>query len=712
MFATGHAAEAAVRAQQGSTTTSPGDSARGQFRGRRVAQRETGFQGVSPRELQESDGSAAGRGQRQTAVGRLIAAARTFVGIGSPGISRSGGTPTQATQAVELEVRPALRDVPHIGLDPASVLAPARTDARQSASPATPLPWLTPSQNAARRTLEGRLPELPAHPAIPPVSLVHLSAVVHLVDRVEQDVLRARALLQKSQTQLLSAAESRELATLIESQRDPHSLEQAELNDRRARLNESATPGSMFERMSHELGQRLAIARGRMSSNDLPWSTAPWRVAEALPVAGEPRLAVQCRVVPGTALGARFANGHPGDDRENLYLGARFSHVPGLALVTATGNAGQTLLSALRHGLIDAQGLDGEFLNRLSDAELKTLIGALLYGEAQGEYEDRDVARSIDQECRMIKASPETAELRATAMRQAACRQMARETAAAALVADGEKLQRAFAGERVDLTLCSISLLGPGDVNAWHNQAEAFDTLSEETPVELAVCSADGRPHRVSANVRVRQFVVQSDRALAPVDPLDVRDYEAATRLLGPAFTQALGGEVGARVTAMNVRISRLREASLALEQDQARCAAELGADSPQSFAMLKTLDEIKTARSNLERDARSLEEAGQQLKTMWTEDGRRDWPDDADAHRTVASRLALVGHLMGETPTLISPERQRLEEELQPEAMFVAAVAHRLDGHFAPEELAGEDWQHVRDSFVNHPPGDAPARP
>ena len=711
MGATALAAEAAVRAQRGGATNSPCDSVSGHFRGRRVSQRETGFQGVSPRELQEAQGSAGGRGRRRTAADRLIAAARTFVGIGSHGISRSGRTPTRDARAVEQGVRPALRDVPHGGLDPASVLAPAQTDARESASPATPLPWLTPSQNAARRTLEGRLPELRAHPGIPPESLAHLSAVVHLVDRVEQDVLRARVLLQKSQTELLSDAEWRELATLIESQRDPNSPEQAELNDRLARLNESATPGSTIERMSHELGQRLAIAHGRMSSNDRPWSTAPWHVAEALPVADEPRLAVQCRVVPGTALGARFANGHPGDDRENLYLGARFSHVPGLALVTATGNAGQTLFSALRHGLIDVQRLDGGFLNRLSDAELKTLVGALLFGGAQGEYEDRDVARSIDEECRLIKASPEAAELRATAMRQAACRQMARETAAAALVADPEKLQRALAGERVDLTLCSISLLDPEDSHGWQNQAEAFDTLSRETPVELAVCSMDGKPHRVSANVRVRQFVLQSDPTCAAIDR-HARDYESFTRLLGFGYTQAVGGEVGARVGDMNARNSRLREDSLALEQDQARCAAKLGADNPQSVAMLEALDEMKTARSNLERDARSLEQAGQQLKTIWVEDGGFEWPAGADIHKTVASRLALVGHLMGETPALISSNSQRLEQEIQPEAMFVAAAAHRLDGYVPPVDLSGEDWQQVRDSFVNRPPGDAPTQP
>ena len=711
MGATAGAAEAAVRAQRGGATTTPGDSVQGQFRGRRVSQ-DTEFQGVSPRQFQEANGSARGRGQRRTAAGRLIAAARTFVSIASPGISRSGQPPTRDVRVLEVEVRPTLRDVPPDGLDPATVRGVAHMDAREAASPAAPLPWLTPSQNAERRMQEGRLQQLRAHPAIPLESLVHLSAVVHLVDRVEQDVLRARVLLQKSQTELISDAEWRELAALIAAQHDPNSPLQAELNDRLVRLTESAIPGSKIERMSHESGQRLALAREHLSSNDLPWSAAPWSVAEALPVNGEPRLDLQCRLVPGTALGARFAEGYPGDDRDNLYLGARFNHVPGLALATVADATGRTLYSGLHHGLIDVQGLDGEFLNRLSDAELKTLVGALLFGGDQGEYEDRDVARSIDEECRSIKASPEAAELRATAMRQAACRQMARETATAALVADPEKFQRALAGERVDLTLCAISLLDPDDVHAWDNQAEAFDTLSRETPVELAVCSMDRMPHRVSANVRVRQFVLQPDPALATIDPLDTRDYESATCLLGPGFTQALGGEVGVRVHAMKVRISRLREDSLAMEQDQARCVAKLGADHPRSVVMLKTLEKMKAARSNLVRDALSLEQAGQQLKSMWAEDSRRAWPAGPDVHRVVASRLALIGHLMGETPALISSNSQRLEQEIQPEAMFVAAVAHRLDGHVTPVDLEREDWQQVRDSFVNRPPGDAPARP
>ncbi len=712
MGATAGAAVAAVRAQRDGATTTPGDSVQGQFRGRRVSQWETGVQGVSPRESQETGSSAGGPGRRRTATGRLIAAARTFVGIAVPGVSRSGRTPTRDAQALEEGVRPTLRDVPHGGLNPAPVLAPAEIDAPESASIAAPLPWLTPSQNARRRMQEGCLQQLRAHLGIPPDSLAHLSAVLHLVGRVEQDVLRARLLLQKSQTELPSDAESRELATLIASQHDPNSPVQAELSDRLARSTESAIPGSMIERMSHELGQRLAIARGCLSSNDLPWNAAPWRVAVALPVAGEPRLDMHCRLVPGTALGTRFAEGYPGDDRNNLYLGSRFSHVPGLALATAGDAAGRTLYSGLLHGLIDVPGLDGEFLRRLPDAELKTMIGALLFGGARGEREGRDIARSIDEYCLRIKASPLEAELQAAAMRQAACREMASETATAALVADPEKLQRALAGERVDLTLCSISLLDPDDVNAWHNQAEALDAFSEETPVELAVCSMDGMPHRVSANVRVRQFVLQSDTALAPIGTPAMPDYEPATRLLGPGYTQALGGEVKERVVDMNARISRLREDGLALEKEQVRCAAELGAHHSQSGAMLETLDETNTARSNLERDARSLEQAGQQLKTMWAEGGRREWPAGADVHRIIASRLALIGHLMGETPALISSNSQRLEQEIQPEAMFVAAAAHRLDGYVPPVDLSGEDWQQVRDSFVNRPPGDAPTQP
>ena len=110
MGATAGAAEAAVRAQRGGATTTPGDSVQGQFRGRRVSQ-DTEFQGVSPRQFQEANGSARGRGQRRTAAGRLIAAARTFVGIASPGISGSGQAPTRDVRALEAGVRPTLRDV-------------------------------------------------------------------------------------------------------------------------------------------------------------------------------------------------------------------------------------------------------------------------------------------------------------------------------------------------------------------------------------------------------------------------------------------------------------------------------------------------------------------------------------------------------------------------------------------------------------------------
>ena len=79
---------------------------------------------------------------------------------------------------------------------------------------------------------------------------------------------------------------------------------------------------------------------------------------------------------------------------------------------------------------------------------------------------------------------------------------------------------------------------------------------------------------------------------------------------------------------------------------------------------------------------------------------------------RAAAARLALVGHLMGETPALCSSNSRLLEEEIQPEAVCVAATACHLEGYVAPVDLNPELWGRVRDSFVDRRQGGVPATP
>lgn len=701
------AAEAVVRVQQSASSPSQATQAHGRFHGRQVSHPGADGGNPPPRAIQQAATgqaeSSAGGGGRRTVGNRLTRAARSFFRVTADGASRRPAAASAGTG-----VRRSAAHTPPAGHGPEPAGRPLAGGGREPLSSAR-LPWLTPGENRARLTLDRCLRELHAHPGIPPDSAANLSAVHRLVETVEQDLLRLHALLEQSRTEFLSDAEWRELEGLLAAQNDVDSPPRRELNDRFARLAESAAPGSPIERMSYELQQRLALARACLASNEPPWSGAPRRIATVMPIGSRTPLEVDCRVVLGTALGARFPEGYPGNDIGNPYPGTLFDHVPGLALTTASRPDGTTLVSALSHGLICARGLDAEFLTRLSDADLKTMVGALLVGEDPGAREGRGPNRAIDDRCRTIKASPVQAALQAMEMRRAACLRMARETVTAALVADTEKFQRALAGEAVDLTLCSITLLEPDDLDIWQRQAEAFDALSAEPRLSLSVCDADGTPRTVSVNFRVRQFFLKPDH---PLDEVFTPDYRSTTDLLGPAALPGLSGDARVRVNALNQRIGGLRHARQSLEP---ACTSQ-SAHSPQDRHRSPAAQERRVGSlaeiSSLELRARSLQQAAEQLKAMWGEDGRRAWPTDSDARRAVAARLVLVGHLMGETPALCSSNSRLLEEEIQPEAVCVASTACHLGGFVAPVDLNPVLWGPVRNSFVERRQGGAPAPP
>ena len=99
-----------------------------------------------------------------------------------------------------------------------------------------------------------------------------------------------------------------------------------------------------------------------------------------------------------------------------------------------------------------------------------------------------------------------------------------------------------------------------------------------------------------------------------------------------------------------------------------------------------------------LERNARTLGRAARDVKTIWeNKDYRRG---GGDPYKMV-SRLALVSHLMGETPLFNCKSGKDRTGQLDAEVKFLATVADERDGRIPPVDRNMEVWRSARNDFT-----------
>ena len=169
-------------------------------------------------------------------------------------------------------------------------------------------------------------------------------------------------------------------------------------------------------------------------------------------------------------------------------------------------------------------------------------------------------------------------------------------------------------------------------------------------------------------------------------------------QLLGDENSPELGGEVMAGIGALNAARRELDEIEDDYNEDHTRAARDRGADHPETLEIGSIHSRVKEDLELIARRARTLEEAGKQLKALWLVEG--DWPAGSDTHRHAAARLALVAHLMGETPLLSCMSDKDLTEQLDSEVKFLAAVADNQDGQLPPVDLDRVVWGSARSDF------------
>ncbi len=459
--------------------------------------------------------------------------------------------------------------------------------------------------------------------------------------------------------------------------------------------------------------------------NEQPWEPIAKKLVTRLPGSDGKRTLVNSRIEPGKAMAAHFAEDYPAN---GINSGDRtqYRHVPNLARTSLTNRDGSTLFDGLRHGVIDAYDITPKLLARLPDQALRTMIADLLVRDDSPAPGGRSLQdRRIDRFAR-IRTFPQEAATAAREMREQASKDMAREVAAAALIADPEKFQRALDGETVDLDLSSVSMLTPDTIRyrlkgsdedektMLRNQRTAFADLAGTGPATLTVRDETGEQRTVTANVKVRQFnfgvnagavhgkgkgnlAVRSHWpgvrnlmgwgfAMAENDP-------ELVRLLGRPDDEGLGGDTQAALQRMRRRGAQLAERSLNLNG-----MLEADPQLPEAPQIRERIASTQNEIDQLARSEKALREAGAQLKTIWA--GGDYMRGDGDPYKMV-SRLALVSQLMGETPLFNCKSGKDRTGQLDAEVKFLATVADEQQGQLPPADQDMERWRSARSDFT-----------
>ena len=484
----------------------------------------------------------------------------------------------------------------------------------------------------------------------------------------------------------------------------------------RFRLGEAGVPKDR----TPDLKRQFHEARNQVI-NRQPWGEVTNRIRTSMPGEPDHTLNVDSHIVPGKAFAAHFPENYPANGI-NCADRTQYKHVPNLAQTTLTNSSGEVLFSGFRHGVLDPYDIDAKHLASLPDASLRTMIGDLLARDVPADG-SRDAF--VEEQLGLIRSDPKAARRAAETMRAQAGRDMASEMAVAALVADPDKLQRALDGKTVDVALSSISVLTPDSLRnlagkakadertMLNHQAAALGQLANRNPVELRVRDADGELHTVNVNVRLRQFnfgVNAGAVGRARAGPVSIpsqtpgwrnlmgwgfameRNNPQLQQLFGEANANELGGDVGDRLFLMRREAEQLTGELDDIDDYIAMQEGEDTHDLDEEAAALRA--QLASVNKRIE----TLDSAARQAKAIWASNDYR--AGGGDPFKMV-SRLALVGHLMGETPLFNCKSGKDRTGQLDAEVKFLAAAADESGGSVPAPDESMEAWRPVRNEFV-----------
>lgn len=438
---------------------------------------------------------------------------------------------------------------------------------------------------------------------------------------------------------------------------------------------------------------------------------------------------VESQITPAKAFEKHFAHDYPSN---GISCGDRlqYQHAPNLAHTQLKDESGQVLFSGLRHGVLDAYDLTAKNLQKLPDETLRPMIKDLLLSDgaaispgttsphsttATGTLAEPLIDPSltndaaVDEVIASIRNDPAAAADYAKLMRTEASKNMAQEVAVAALAADPDKLQSALNGETVTLNLSSISLLTPDNLRAaikgsssnekvmLQRQTAALRGLAQSKPAELTLRDADGQTRTVRVNINVRTFnfgvnggAIGKIMGVPSQTPVwkNLMGWGFAMSVNDPALTELLGPSGSAGISG-NVR-SKLNELEEQKEHLRSELAQSVNMPPEERTAIQEKLVQV-------DKHIRSINDAATQIKAMWR-DGA--FITGGKEPYKMVSRLALLTHMMGETPLFNCKSGKDRTGQLDAEAKCLATFAEN-NGHLPPLEAEVPGLRQMRSQFT-----------
>ncbi len=446
-----------------------------------------------------------------------------------------------------------------------------------------------------------------------------------------------------------------------------------------------------------------------------PWRRVARQVHTVLPVGSGQQATVELFATPGEALKTLVPGIYPADSRTADFSVARYYRPPAFELSGISNAGGQVLYAAVRHGFFLAHEITGDLLaSQADDDALKSVLHFHRVRELQASLlvpQRKDAlisqtAKAAEDDFFTVRTSPrEALQALGLSVKSTALRSAFADTLTLALISNSQKHRALSFGNDVRLGIMSIALLAPEDVPAWRAQ---YDQFRREHPLFCRKSHGDaGRTSSAHLAFDFRHFALivagkQTDR-----DECAAVVQREAERLLGPFRSGPLGGDIGKQIDSMSEAAQGGRKQIAELDRY---------ANEPQFYVphwhlvhasrVARAKARLLCAIERIEKDRRTLVQAGEQLRAMWQQ--HRGWPTGPQALREVAPRLALVGFHMGDPPLLSCADGRDYTRQLDTEAKLLATFADNSGGGLPSTPLNTPEWNGVRDRF--NPPSNSSA--
>ena len=671
------AVEAVVRDHHGMAPQARPVTNRGAFAGRQVSQVPRGVLDAPLGYWQQAraGGVAWGWGECRSLCSRLTAAAGSLLRFLEP---------------------PFLRDLEMLA---GGSLDERKPDSRPGLERS---PRRVPDREAELEADYGQLEGLVRRSDIPAVKKRALNRAVTAMVEIERGMSAADAMLKRSRREMLTDTDRRDLCALIRSIGSDLWAVEDLWNGEPVPVPESDAPALPEAAVLQELQHRWQRLHDRFYSNDMPWKHSMHPIGTRLGGSPYVHVSVNSCIVPGAVLGTRFAGGYPLEDFADPACLARYWHVSGLRQSVLTDAGGGLLFRGLRHDIFQVDEPQGELFDRVGDEDICELVERLLFEETSDTALRQSRRPLILHHVEALRTHGTGSDIHCRAMRASARINLAGETSPRA-----GRRPRDFSArwqERRSISTCSRCVVGtPTIISSGVIKAALCPECSElraDSPVTLYLRDRHGAMRAVTVRCKIRQFPLFTEPG--EQGPM-IRNVEERTlqNLLGPPRSPELGGDVLTRVKAMKLRAAGLRAELAATGWRHARACPLRGAHHQQVRGFRDRLSRHEAVAGRLEKNARTLEDAGRQLKGLWQQAER--WPAGAEQYRQVGARLALVGHLTGGMPLLSCAGGRLFTRELDAEIKFLATVADHRNGRLLPIDGDETVWGRTRDDFRLH---------